>query len=520
MRTRLVLGLVGTIAGGMALVVPVAAPVAAAPAAAPAHSSVQFGACPADLAGPFPSLVCTTMNVPLDYARPHGRTIPLLVSKHPATDPARRRGVLFVDNGGPGGSAAMYAGTLSTPNAGGHTRLSTDVLASYDIIGMDPRGVVHSTPLHCAASDYFTPPQPDPDNPANRDSLWSIWQGYAQQCEQNMGWLLPYVGTVNVARDMDTLREALGERKISYFGVSYGSYIGAVYGQLFPRHVDRMIIDAVLDATVKHLWYNVAFTQAQALQKRLDSPNSWSFFNWIAKYDNVFHLGNQDGVRASFNRLLADWRVHRHGPVGASELIGLLYPTLFSEALWIPVAQALSAAIVGGDDSQLVGLATPGLDAASEQGVAISNAVECVDDTWPHSQARWEADTARSARTSQFAWWLMFSESVCRDWPAPQPQAIRLTGRNLPRILMFNSLGDPATVYSGAQHMHRLLSNSVLVTERDSGKHVVFANSQAAANPDANAIGTRYLMTGELPARDVSVPGHPLPVPTAASARS
>jgi pimeloyl-ACP methyl ester carboxylesterase len=467
----------------------------------------------AAVAGPFPALVCTTMTVPLDYANPHGRTISVLISKHSATDPVRRRGVLFVDNGGPGGSAAMYAGTLSTPNANGYTRLSADVLASYDIIGMDPRGVVHSTPLHCAAPDYFTPPQPDPDDPANRDALWSIWHGYAQQCEQNMGWLLPYVGTVNVARDMDSLRSALGEERISYFGVSYGSYLGAVYGQLFPKRVDRMIIDALLDFTRDNLWYEVAHTQARALQRRLDSDNDWSFSSWVAKYDAVFHLGDRTQVRASVNRLLADWRQHPHGAVGGSELIGLLYPAMFSEALWIPLAQAISAYVVNGDDSQLVALATPGLDSATEQGVAISNAVECVDDTWPHRRARWEADTAREARTSQFAWWLMFSESVCQDWSAPQPKAIRITGKGMPRILMFNSVGDPATWYPGALNVHRALPNSVLVTERNAGKHVVFANTESAANPQANAIGSRYLVTGELPRHDVSVPPHPLPVP-------
>jgi hypothetical protein len=285
-----------------------------------------------------------------------------------------------------------------------------------------------------------------------------------------------------------------------------------MYAQLFPHNVDRMIIDAVLDATVKHLWYNVGLTQAQALQQRLDSANDWSFFNWIAKYDAVFHLGDQDHVRAAFNRLLAEWRAHPHGVVGASELIGLLYPTLFSESLWTPVAKALSAA-VHGDDSQLVALAAPGLDSATEQAVAISNAVECVDDTWPRSRVRWESDFANGARTSQFSWWLMFSESVCRNWPAPQPPAVRLTGKGIPQILMFNSVGDPATVYTGALHMHELLSGSVLVTEQGSGKHVVFANSQSAANPAANAIGMSYLVTGQLPAHDVLVPGHPLPVP-------
>ncbi|MFG1626171.1 alpha/beta fold hydrolase [Kribbella sp. NPDC049227] len=503
---------------GLFVAVLLAAGVLVMPSArsATAHSELQWGACPDDLAGPFPSLVCTTMTVPLDYAHPHGRSIQLVVSKHLATDPARRRGVLFVDNGGPGGSAAMYAGALSTPNVNGYTRLSADVLATYDVIGMDPRGVVHSTPLHCAAPDYFKPPQPDPDDPAMRDELWSIWHGYAQQCEQSAGWLLPYVGTVNVARDMDRLRAALGESKISYFGVSYGSYLGAAYGQLFPKRVDRMIVDALLDFTPEHLWYEVAHTQAQGLQQRLDSTHDWSFFNWIARYDSVFHLGNQDQVRASFNRLLADWRAHPHGAVGASELLGLMYPVMFSEALWIPVAQALSAA-VHGDDSQLVAFATPGLDAASEQGVAISNAVECVDDSWPHLRSRWEADTAREAQTSQFAWWLMFSESVCQDWPAPQHDALHITGRGMPRILMFNSVGDPATVYSGALNVHRRLSNSVLVTERNAGKHVVFANTEAAANTEANAIGSRYLVAGSLPAHDVSVGPHPLPVPAAAA---
>ncbi|MEV5963196.1 alpha/beta fold hydrolase [Kribbella sp. NPDC051952] len=500
-----------------------AVPAAAAPATTPATtpatvtatvsaaSSLAFGACPADIAGSYPELTCATLKVPLDYAHPVGRSVSLLITKRAANNPAKRLGSLLVNPGGPGGGGASYAGSLTKADANGVRRLDPAVLDSYDVIGFDPRGVSHSAPISCVDPAYFAPPQPDPDNPANRATLWKSWSGYADGCAAKSGSVLPFLGTTNVARDMDTIRAALGDPKLNYLGFSYGTYLGAVYGQLFPQKVGRMILDGNIDPTPQDMWYQAGLTQSAALQKRLES-----YFGWVAQYDSVYHLGSTVAqVRAAWNKTLTDFRTTPHGVVGGSELLGTAYAVMFSETYWIPFAEAISAYAVAGDDTELVDFSTPDTSAGTEHANAIFNAVICVDSTWSRDRATYERDAARVAQVSQFAWYNIWtSGSPCQNWPISSPGRVKITGAGLPGVLMFNTIGDPATPYEGALKMHQSLPTSVLVTEKDSGKHCVFANPQAAANPAANAIGTKYLLTGELPAGDTTVPGHALPVPT------
>jgi pimeloyl-ACP methyl ester carboxylesterase len=478
-------------------------------------SALPFGPCPADLAGRFPAMTCATLKVPLDYSRPFGAQISLTVSKMAARDPARRRGSLFVNPGGPGGGGAAYAGSLSTPNANGYTRLPGDVLDMYDVIGMDPRGVEHSAPsITCVSADYFAPPQPDPDAAAARTALWKLWNEYSDGCQAKSGASLPQMGTINVAKDMDRVRAALGDQKLSFFGASYGSWLGAIYGQLFPQRIDRMIIDGLINPEPRQLWYEAAVAQGPGIQGRMEA-----WFSWAAQYDSVFQLGSTAAqVRTAWNQTLASWRATPHGVVGGNELLYAAYNSMFSESPWIAFAQALSAYVVHGDDSALIEYATPSTTEADERFNAVFNAVICVDANWPRDRATYEQDAAESlANGNQVAWFNMWlSGSACQNWPVPASERPVLDGSRMPRILMMNSLGDPATPYAGALRMHAALPNSVLVTEQG-GKHVVFASAQAQANPQANEIGRTFLVSGELPAGDVSVPAHPLPVPTAAA---
>ncbi|MEU4197041.1 alpha/beta fold hydrolase [Kribbella sp. NPDC026611] len=501
-------------AAALALIAPAAPAVAAvaAPVADPT-SSLAFGACPADIAQPFPALTCATLQVPVDYTQPDGATISLLVTKRAANDPSKRLGALLLNPGGPGGAGSLSAGGLTKPDATGFTRLQPAVLDAYDVIGFDPRGVAHSDGISCTDPSYFSAPQPDPDVPANRSKLWKLWGGYADACGEKAGDLLSHLGTVDVARDMDRIRDALGEQKLNYVGFSYGTYLGAVYGKLFPQRVGRMILDGNIDPTPRDVWYQAGLAQSVAIQKRFDS-----YLGWVAKYDSVFHLGSTvDAVRAAWNSTLTNFRTTPHGVVGGHELLAGAYGVMFSESGWIPFTKALSTYVVGGDDSALVTFAAPDTSAKGEQFNAIFNAVICVDSPWP-SKARYERDGVRTAKVSQFAWYNMWtSGSACRNWPVPSARPLKITGKDLPGILMFNTIGDPATPYAGALKLHASLPTSVLVTELDSGKHCVFANSRAMVNVAANDIGTRYLVTGELPAQDTSVPGHALPVPTAAA---
>ncbi|MEV1002704.1 alpha/beta hydrolase [Nonomuraea sp. NPDC050202] len=501
----------GVAAGAVALAVLPGTPTAAN--AASAEQSVAFGSCPADLAAPYPHLTCATVQVPIDYANPGAGHTSVLLSKAAAKDPSKRRGVLLINPGGPGAGGAEYVGRLSKPNASGVTRLPSRVLDSYDVIGMDPRGVAHSSPISCVDPSYWAGPQPDPDPGANRLKLWKIWDDFAAGCGRNAGALLGRMGTKDVARDMDAIREKLGESKISYLGYSYGTYLGAVYGTMFPQRVDRMILDSSVDPTPTRMWYQATLAQNPKVQRRLEE-----WLGWVAKHDDVFGLGSTlDQTRAAWNATLSDFRTTPHGQVGGSELLGIAYGATFGESLWVPLAQALSDYVVKDDDASLVALAAPATDAATENGIASFNAVICRDAAWPAETIEYERDAGRSAQTSQFAYYNMWnSGSACATWSVANETRVLPTGDGLPPILMFNSIGDPSTPYEGALNMHKALPSSVLVTEQDSGKHGVFANPVASTNPAAQRIGEDYLVDGLLPAGDVSIPGHALPVPTSA----
>ncbi|WP_232662627.1 alpha/beta fold hydrolase [Pseudonocardia sp. TRM90224] len=479
-----------------------AGPLSAAP------SPLSFGACPADLAEQFPTMTCATFEAPLDYAHPDGPTITLLASRIAAGDPAKRRGTLFVNPGGPGSSAAARIGTITVPDQDGVTRLPQQVIDAYDLIGLDPRGVGHSSPISCVDPEFWNGPQPDPDDPANLGRLWEKWRTFAAGCASRSGDVLAHIGTIDAARDMDLLRSKLGERTISFYGTSYATYLGAVYGELFPQRVDRMLLDAPVDPEPGAMWFEAGFAQAPALEQRFDG-----WLAWAAAHDDLFHLGaTVEAARATVDGVLADLRAAPRGPVGVGEVLGTIYNALFSEVVWNDLATAMSAYAVGHDDSALVGMSTPHVTPEQEQAAAAATAVSCVDAQWPSDHTAYESRAAEATTTSRFAWWNMWlGGAACADWPVPHGERVPITGAGLPPVLMFSPVGDPGAPHAGALAMHRVMPSSVMVTEADSGKHGAFANQQAVLNQTAQDIGAAYLVRGELPAHDITIPGHAVP---------
>lgn len=494
-----------SIALGLAAVAALAVAPPAASIAAP-RAALQFGQCPQDIATPYPQLSCATVEVPLDHANPGGERVRILVSKLPARNPQARRGSLLVNPGGPGGPGADFAGTL-----GG--LVPPQVRDSYDLIGFDTRNTAHSTPISCVdPATHWANPLPDPDSPAARETNWQRAQTYADGCAQRAGKYLPHLNTPTNARDMDVIRTALDEQKISFLGYSYGTYLGAVYGQLFPERVDRMVLDSSVNPDVSEIWYGNNLAQDVAAQQRLDH-----FFDWVARHDQVFHLGTEGlAVKAAWQRTQDELRKAPRGPLGPSELIEISFNALYGESDWQPLAQGLADFQLRGDDRALAGMVTP-KDALAENGNAIYNAVECADAPWPTRRAEWERDSRRMATGHPFAaWFNSWTVAPCRTWHAPRQQPTKITGEGLPPVLMFNSEHDVATPYAGAVQMHHSLPSSVLVTERDAGKHGVWALS---GNAEADRIGADYLVHGAVPAEDVAIPGHPEPDPSASDTR-
>ena len=184
--------------------------------------------------------------MPLDYDKPQGQTIKLHLAKSPATDQAHKLGSLFFNFGGPGGTAADFLEFFGS-------ELFPAFNQRYDIIGMDPRGVGQSEPaIDCKANQetqgIYSQPFPTPDN-VKPQALIAKDLRYAARCGELNRKILPHVSTANVARDIDLLRQGLGEDKIAYFGYSYGTFLGATYASLFPRNYSRMVLDGPIDAT-------------------------------------------------------------------------------------------------------------------------------------------------------------------------------------------------------------------------------------------------------------------------------
>ncbi|WP_086819277.1 alpha/beta fold hydrolase [Allokutzneria sp. NRRL B-24872] len=504
MRRILTLGLAAILATG-----------AAAAVTTPAFAGeLEFGACPADVAGTYPELKCANLRVPLDYANPLGAQVNVLLSKRASTNPEKRRGVLLVNPGGTTGAGVLHAGKLTKAEASGYTRLPKDVLDAYDVIGMDARGVGHSEQPSCVGDDYWRNMQPDPDLPQQRDLSWNRWQAYSKACGGKNGDRLRHFGTRNVVRDMDRMLTQLGERKLSFLGSGYGAYVGTAFGQQYPNRLDRVVFDSSIHPDTKQMWYELGLEQV-----RLGEGRQREHLSWIAKYDNVFHLGKTfDAVNAAWQKMLGDFRARPHGPdknVGAAELLDAYVSTQSHGAYWEPLAKAMADYVLRGDERAVLAWATPTGGPDVERYIASLMTVACLDTDWPADRARIERDFTKASKGTSWGWYNVTIPSACANWPAGHEARIKTTGAGLPPVLMFATDRSAVTPYSDSVAMHQRLRGSVLVTERDSSTTTVTGRPSTFANPQAERIMKEYLVSGKLPNADVSVPPHAEPVPTA-----
>jgi pimeloyl-ACP methyl ester carboxylesterase len=466
------------------------------------HSCTQQGA----------SMLCANLQVPLDYSRPDGRKITLALSEVPATAPAgKRQGVLLVNPGGPGGAGLSLAAYVAEG-------LDPSVAADYTIIGFDTRGVGTSVPSMTCDPSFFSRARPDyiPTSAAEENKNIDHAKTYAADCEKKYGWLLPYMTTENIARDMNSIRAALGQKQISYFGYSYGTYIGQVFATLFPHQLRRMVLDSTVDP--EGVWWQDNIDQDYAFQGRQEA-----FFAWMAKYDSVYHLGATAAeVSASWYEARSQLEAHPI-PVNGKPLIG---PDEFDDTMliggydntyWPGLASALSSYLNDHSTSQLVAqYDQEGTQNANE--FAVYNAVECSDVSWPRNWATWNTDTKQVYATAPFeAWDNAWFNAACAFWPVKGPsKPLQIKGAGLPGILMLQGTLDPATPYAGAQVAHSLLPSARMVVVEGGGNH-----GQSLSDPPNNCVNgylNRYLATGALPQRpgkvNATCPALPDPTPS------
>jgi pimeloyl-ACP methyl ester carboxylesterase len=474
---------------------------------AAAGTPLDWRACPHVAAG----LQCASLQVPVSYARPGGRKITLALSRMPATAPARQRqGVLLVNPGGPGGPGRAFAQQVATG-------LSKAVAADYDIIGFDTRGTGASVPsLHCEPA-FFATARPDyiPAGPKAEQALVGRARGYAAACQRKYGWLLPYMTTQDLARDLDSIRAALGQRQISYFAFSYGTYLGQVYATLFPSRVRRMVLDSTVDPA--GIWYADNFGQDYAFQGRIAA-----FFAWTARYDGNYRLGSTaTAVSSAWHQARA--RLGRHpipggeGPlIGPDEFDDTFLVGGYDDQYWPLLAAALAAYLHQGQDGPLRQLYEQA-GVQDENEFAVYNAVECSDAAWPRTWAIWDAATRRVFVAAPYeAWDNTWFNAACAFWPVRGPvRPMKISGAGLPPVLMLQGTLDGATPYAGALVARRQLPTARLVTVPGGGNH-----GQSLAqppNPCVDGYLNRYLAAGTLPAGtglvSATCPAGPLPTP-------
>jgi pimeloyl-ACP methyl ester carboxylesterase len=454
--------------------------------------SLQWSGC--SIGGvPGTTLKCANLQVPLNYRDPSGRKITLALSEVPATAPASQQlGDLLVNPGGPGASGRSLAASVASG-------LSPKVAASYNIIGFDPRGVGASVPaLHCEPN-FFSGVRANyiPASASAEQALTERAKAYAAGCEQRFGWLLPYMTTKDVAQDVDSIRSALGQPKISYFAFSYGTYIGEVYATMFPSRVKRMVLDSTVDP--QGVWYTDNIDQDYAFQNRQEA-----FFGWVAQYDDAYHLGTtaaqvQKAYYTARNKLLAHPISGSSGPeIGADELDDTFLLGGYDDSLWPGLAQALSAYLRQGSASALVSQYQEN-GVQNENEYAVYNAVQCSDVNWPRNWAKWNSDTRKVYATAPFqAWDNAWYNAACAYWPvkgAAAPMKIGASG--LPGILMLQGTLDAATPYAGAQVAHKDLPTAKMVVVQGGGNH-----GQSLESPPDTCVENylnNYLASGTLP---------------------
>ncbi|MFF8267911.1 alpha/beta hydrolase [Streptomyces sp. NPDC016562] len=479
-----------------------AAPAASAapPAPAPKQAPLRWTGCATPR---YTTLQCASLKVPLDHDRPGGRQITLALTRVPHTA-ATSQGPLLVNPGGPGGSGRGLAGFVASA-------LPKDVAGQYDVIGFDPRGVGRSEPALDCAPGHFAPVRPDsvPVDEATEQANLDRVRSFAESCGSKHADVLPHIGTVSAARDIEVLRAALGAERISYFGYSYGTYLGAVYAKLHPGRVHRLVLDSVVDPN--GVWYEDNLAQDKAFDARHKA-----FLAWVAEHDATYRLGTDpEAVEERWYAMRDALRTTpAGGKVGAAELEDTFMPGGYYNGYWPSLAEAFAAYAVGKDPKPLVAAYERfgAVEPSAGNGYSVYTAVQCRDSAWPKDWNQWRADMWSTHAAAPFMTWNnAWYNAPCAFWPAEPLQAPDVTNADLPPALLLQATEDAATPFQGALSMQDKLKGSALVVEEGGGNHGIALSGNKCLDEKVAA----YLRTGQ--AADATCAAQAPPKPTTAT---
>lgn len=436
---------------------------------------------------------CGTVQVPLDYGHPDAGTIGIAVNRKPATDQANRIGSVLINPGGPGDSGVTFVRD--------DVSALTNLNKRLDLIGFDPRGVGLSSPVLClddAQKDTFNALDAVLDDPQEKQAAIQASKDFAAACAQRNAKILPFVDTVSAARDMDLIRAAVGDAKLTYLGFSYGTFLGQTYAHLFPTHIRGLVLESVVDPSVSAsdalLAQLVAFEQNyQAFLADCNARRSASQPCAFAKSGDPATKLNALMQRLDSNPMTVGGRLLTRGLAMTGVLYGLYY-----QIVWPDLDLALTAADRG-DGTVLMALADQynqrNPDGTYSNIIDSIEAIDCLDRPYATDVAYYDQLGPAFSKISPLLGPLFqYSDLTCAFWPVkPTGHVGPLTADGAPPILVVGATGDPATPYAWAQSVNQQLAGSILLTRAGQGH-------AAGDNACINAAEEAYLISLTLPA--------------------
>ncbi|WP_262701790.1 MULTISPECIES: alpha/beta hydrolase [Streptomyces] len=440
---------------------------------------------------------CATLKAPLDYAKPRGETIDLAMIRAKATGSGKRIGSLVFNFGGPGGS-----GVSSLP---GFAAAYDTLRSRYDLVSFDPRGVGESAGVRCqsdAEIDASDAVDSTPDDDAEVKTAMADAKAFIKGCQKRSGKVLGHVDTVSAARDMDLMRQVLGDDKLSYFGISYGTELGGVYAHLYPKRVGRAVLDAVVDPTEDP--EQGSYGQAKGFQLALDN-----YLEDCAKKGTACPTGGDPAAGA--DRIVAFLKKLDKKPLSTESgrkltqdgALSGIAAALYDKESWKYLTLGLQEAMQLEEGNMLLAMADS-MSGRDENGHysninAANAAINCVDDRQRYTVTDVKAQLPRFRKASPvFGEYLAWGMLGCTGWPVdgttdtPDVQA-----EGSAPILVVGNTGDPATPYEGARKMVRELGEGVGVEVTYKGQgHGAYNSGNACMTKTVNA----YLLDGKVPA--------------------
>ncbi|CAN2230898.1 alpha/beta hydrolase [Candidatus Planktophila versatilis] len=399
---------------------------------------------------------CADLLVPIDYTELKTGSFKILVLKYPTTG-AKKLGSLIVNPGGPGGSGVDYAYAAEY-------LFSPAILDAYDIVGFDPRGVGRSEPIVCLNDKELDANYASDSKPDNEQEFAQILiesKKFIQQCEEKNKHLTSF-STANAARDMDILRQAVGDKQLNYMGKSYGTFLGTLYAQFFPEKVGHMVLDGAVDPTISN--FQQGLTQAVAFDKAFAA-----FTADCATRSNCPLPKEKSAAIDEMKKILS--QVQQKPVKRLSESLVLLgvAAALYDSATGWPKLRTAVKEVKVGKGGKFLALADE-YTGRTKDGNYTANEfdsgaiIDCLDFTDDRSVEQMKEDAKVFAEQAPlFGPYLAYGGLVCQYFDTPQAMEVAPTKTANP-IVIIGTTGDPATPYAWAQGLHRILTNSVLIS--------------------------------------------------------